>query len=140
MNTLNINRAEWLFFISMPLLIFPVLVFVATIIDWLAGNSELILKSLYGSKSSLLRELVSDWIASLPFSLIIAWLTFLPIYIVFQYFIDKKSTQALLAGLLVGIIHGVLLYHFDMTANLIIVLTMSLLSIFLIFLQKIFVR
>jgi len=131
------NRIEWLLFLLLPLLVFPFFLFVASLIDWLIGDAKMIMQLSYGSRTQLLIALLRGWITSIPVSALVIWIIYLPTYV----FLGAKGLghwlRPVLAGLLIGFLVGIVIYHFDFTGILIAGMTGLLIGACLSLLERI---
>jgi hypothetical protein len=94
-----INFGEWLSFVLMPALFFPLFWVIATLLDWQLGDSNVILRLTYDSKGQVLSEFMHDWVASLPLSMSMSWLVLLPAY----YFISRKAYSRRIVIIVIGV-------------------------------------
>lgn len=124
---------NWVIFIFMPLLIFPVFWMIASLFDWLIGDATVVLEILHESKGQLLRDFLADWIASLPVSAVFIWLLYLPIYMVLGLKLESKALQFVSAGILTGIVVGVWLYRIDLVGLAIVSITGCSIGILIMF-------
>jgi hypothetical protein len=136
----NISRVEWVLFLLLPLLVFPVFWILALVIDWFIGDAEIIMRLLYESRNVLLTEFLQDWIASLPSSAFIIWLLYFPTYLYLGSKGFGKINGTLLSGFLVGLILGAWLYRLNILGIIIVGMSGIFLSFCLLFLSGILHR
>lgn len=129
---------QWPVFLLLPVMLFPIFWFVATIVDWIFGDSSVLLRIQYDSKGKLLHEFLTDWLASLPVSIASVWLVLLPMYILFTIKECRIKQHPLLAGGLIGLITGLWLFKLSAPGVLIMSISGFSLGLGLIFIQWLF--
>jgi hypothetical protein len=100
-----------IYIIVLPALFFPTLSAFSLLADWIFGSGEQVVAILYGPKNELLNQFVTDWLYSLPFTAIISWLVFTPVY----FFLTRKHISEfinpMLSSMIVWLAAGVFLYQ-----------------------------
>ena len=119
---------ELILFVFLPVLVFPVFWTVATLIDWFVGDSDVVLRILYDSKGQLLREFLTDWISSLPFSTSMSWLVVFPVYYLYVYRGLGGKASHFLFIIAAWLALGVWLYRIDMVGLLTMIVTGGLIG------------
>lgn len=99
-----VRRPLWFFLtiLILPLLMYPAYMGITGILDYLLGDGVFARDALYGSRGELLRELLSNWIISIPPATGLFFLTLLPVWLLLRRFPKSFYFIALLGGALLG--------------------------------------
>lgn len=101
---LVIRRPLWFFLtiLILPILMYPIYMFVSAILDYLLGDGLFVRDALYGSRGDLLQDLLSNWTASIPLAIGLFFLTLLPAWLLLRRFFWLYYLLALGGGSLLG--------------------------------------
>jgi len=95
----GVHRHWWLILtvILLPLLLYPFYISISSLLDYFLGDGLLVQEFFYGSSREVMRVIISNWVASIPFS---AGLFF--VYILPSWFLMRRVPWLFYFNLLVA--------------------------------------
>jgi len=101
----GVHRPWWLVLvvILLPLLLYPFYISVSSLLDYFWGDGLFVQDFFYGSSREVLREMISYWVASIPFSVGLFFIFILPSWFLMRRVPWLFYLNLLIASVLFGL-------------------------------------